>query len=319
MKPNKVILNGETLIDLTADTVTPDKLAVGVTAHDKSGNQIVGTLIAGGGGAVTLFTPSISLQSVTSVLTITDDNGGFAQGYNLYANDNLITVLTSKTATLTDYIEHTETLNIKVQAVGTNFNSSEFSNVAEWAYVNVNGTPGLAYSVSGTDVACTGIGTAVATNIEIASEYNGLPVKYIDPRAFNENQTITSVVIPYSVSLVKDLAFRKCINLILVDMSDGVTQLRTSAFYGCVSLKNIFIPKTVTRIDTGAFGGCTSLKRVDMSNHESIPTLGSTDVFSSTHTDLQIKVPASLIDEWKNASNWSDLASKIVTEFTNEV
>lgn len=43
MARNKVIYNGETLIDLTADTVTADKLAEGVTAHDKSGAVITGT------------------------------------------------------------------------------------------------------------------------------------------------------------------------------------------------------------------------------------------------------------------------------------
>lgn len=40
---NKVVYDGEVLIDLTADTVTPDKLAKGITAHDKSGATITGT------------------------------------------------------------------------------------------------------------------------------------------------------------------------------------------------------------------------------------------------------------------------------------
>lgn len=40
---NKVIYNGTVLIDLTPDTVTPDKILVGYTAHDKSGNTITGT------------------------------------------------------------------------------------------------------------------------------------------------------------------------------------------------------------------------------------------------------------------------------------
>lgn len=40
---NKVAFGGNTLIDLTADTITPDKLAYGVTAHDKSGAPITGT------------------------------------------------------------------------------------------------------------------------------------------------------------------------------------------------------------------------------------------------------------------------------------
>ena len=40
---NKIIINGRTLIDLTGDTITESDLAVGVTAHDKSGALITGT------------------------------------------------------------------------------------------------------------------------------------------------------------------------------------------------------------------------------------------------------------------------------------
>lgn len=40
---NKVIYGGKVLIDLTGDTISVDKLAKGVTAHDKSGATITGT------------------------------------------------------------------------------------------------------------------------------------------------------------------------------------------------------------------------------------------------------------------------------------
>lgn len=40
--PNKVIYNGNTLIDLTQDTITPSRLISGYTAHDASGAPIVG-------------------------------------------------------------------------------------------------------------------------------------------------------------------------------------------------------------------------------------------------------------------------------------
>ena len=44
MAVNKVIYGGETVIDLTGDTVTADKMLSGVTAHDKSGKAITGTI-----------------------------------------------------------------------------------------------------------------------------------------------------------------------------------------------------------------------------------------------------------------------------------
>ena len=42
---NQVIVNGETILDLSADTVTPAKLVEGATAHNRSGASITGTLI----------------------------------------------------------------------------------------------------------------------------------------------------------------------------------------------------------------------------------------------------------------------------------
>lgn len=46
-KVNKIVVNGETKLDLTGDTVTPEKLAQGATAHDKAGVKITGTLKPG--------------------------------------------------------------------------------------------------------------------------------------------------------------------------------------------------------------------------------------------------------------------------------
>ena len=45
---NQIIVNGETILDLRSDTVTPATLQKGYTAHDKSGTKITGTLIATG-------------------------------------------------------------------------------------------------------------------------------------------------------------------------------------------------------------------------------------------------------------------------------
>ena len=42
MAYNKIIYGSKTLIDLTSDTVSEDTLAVGITAHDKSGTAITG-------------------------------------------------------------------------------------------------------------------------------------------------------------------------------------------------------------------------------------------------------------------------------------
>lgn len=80
MRVNKVIYGTETLIDLTNDSVTPETLKKGVTAHDKSGEVITGTL------EETSYIEYILLsQTITgikefsddSVVTITDSETGY--------------------------------------------------------------------------------------------------------------------------------------------------------------------------------------------------------------------------------------------------
>lgn len=50
MSVNKVEYFGKVLIDLTQDSVTPETLAKGTTAHNAKGEVITGTMESGGGG-----------------------------------------------------------------------------------------------------------------------------------------------------------------------------------------------------------------------------------------------------------------------------
>ena len=54
MAVNKVEINGEVKLDLTQDTVTAAKLVQGETAHDASGELIVGTMANNGAIAKTI-------------------------------------------------------------------------------------------------------------------------------------------------------------------------------------------------------------------------------------------------------------------------
>lgn len=60
---NKVIYGNSTLIDLTSDTVTADKVLSGYTAHDASGASITGT--AGASVSGTNLTIPSSMGSVS--------------------------------------------------------------------------------------------------------------------------------------------------------------------------------------------------------------------------------------------------------------
>ena len=78
---NKVALaNGTVLIDLISDTVTAGSVLAGVTAHDKSGAKITGTLFANFQDSMEL-TDSITDSSGNAVI---DSSGSRITGIRKY-------------------------------------------------------------------------------------------------------------------------------------------------------------------------------------------------------------------------------------------
>ncbi|MBQ9383557.1 MAG: hypothetical protein IJT87_04920 [Ruminiclostridium sp.] len=69
MAISKVCFGNNTLIDLTADTVTASALAQGYTAHNAAGQLITGTGSGGGGGYVNIF-PSVCMISASNGVTV---------------------------------------------------------------------------------------------------------------------------------------------------------------------------------------------------------------------------------------------------------
>lgn len=81
MAVNKVVYGTTTLIDLTEDTVTADKLAAGETAHDAAGELITGTMeSSGAAGDYEDFRliNTVNISDPVSQIEFTSDSGGAA-------------------------------------------------------------------------------------------------------------------------------------------------------------------------------------------------------------------------------------------------
>ena len=160
-------------------------------------------------------------------------------------------------------------------------------------------------------------------------------VTMITNNAFSYCYSLTSITIPDSVTNIVNYAFYNCYSLSLITIPNGVTNIANSAFYNCYSLTsitipdsvtsiagNVFyncyslvsitIPDSVTNIASRAFNNCYSVAFYDFTACTSVPTLSNTNAFSSIAADCQIRVPASLVDAWKAATNWSTYANYIV-------
>lgn len=97
-----------------------------------------------------------------------------------------------------------------------------------------------------------------------------------------------------------------------IEIGNGITSIGNSAFYSCYSLASITIPNGITSIGDSTFHNCRGVAFYDFTACTTVPTLASTNAFTGIPADCQICVPASLVDAWKAATNWSNYASHIV-------
>ncbi|SFB88140.1 leucine-rich repeat protein [Ruminococcus albus] len=126
--------------------------------------------------------------------------------------------------------------------------------------------------------------------IEIPGEINGAVVTSIGEDAFDYyNPYIKSIVIPDSVTVIKegafdclfelesitlpknlkyidDRAFEQCRKIKNIVIPDGVKTIGYYAFSGCESIESLVIPDSVEFIDKGAFSYCMNLKSITLSD-----------------------------------------------------
>ncbi len=103
----------------------------------------------------------------------------------------------------------------------------------------------------GTITGYTGAGGVV----DIPSKIGGVPVVVIGSGAFENKSTITSLVIPDSVTLIYDKAFQRMSSLESAKIGNGVTYVGDSAFQNNSKLATVSIGSRVTTIGASAFDG----------------------------------------------------------------
>ncbi len=81
-----------------------------------------------------------------------------------------------------------------------------------------------------------------------------------------DGKEIKDLIIPNSVTSIKDLAFEGCSGLTSVTFPNSMTSISYYTFEGCSGLTSVTIPNTITSIEEGAFYGCSSLTSVTLPN-----------------------------------------------------
>lgn len=140
----------------------------------------------------------------------------------------------------------------------------------------------------------------------------GKQIVTIGYRAFYYCKNITTITLLGTTKEIQDYAFSECSGISAVNFSNSLESVGQYAFNKCTSLTSLNFPASLTSFGRSVFYYCSALNLVDFSKHTTIPSLGSQYVFQGTASDLVIKVPSALLDEWKAADKWSTLSDKIV-------
>lgn len=97
--------------------------------------------------------------------------------------------------------------------------------------------------------------------LEIPEEIDGETIIGIGSRAFSDNEYLTYITLPKTVTTIGTAAFSGCTALKSISM-ENVTQFGDRTFYNCSALEEAVIAEGAETLPTDMFSGCTALKSV---------------------------------------------------------
>lgn len=133
------------------------------------------------------------------------------------------------------------------------------------------------------------------------------------------NAAVTTAYATYALERVHIKAvngrvgnFSSTVSLLEATIPADATTFIAAAFQGDHALRRVTCLGDIASIPAQVFQRCYPLRFVDLTHCTAVPTLANVNAFDETHPQLEIRVPASLADAWKAATNWSSLADHIV-------
>ena len=113
----------------------------------------------------------------------------------------------------------------------------------------------------------------IASWCKISFESSDANPLYYAQNLYLSGEKLENLIIPESVTSIKDYAFYGCSGLTSVTIGNSVTSIGGSAFYCCSGLTSLTIPNSVTSIGGSAFYGCSGLTSVTIG--KSVTSIGN--------------------------------------------
>lgn len=265
---------------LQSKSATPKTTAQTITA-DSSYDGLSSVSISAVTSSIDSNIKAENIKSGVSILGVT---GTLEEGGSSSGEDDLFNSLANRTIT--------EVSNSNLTLVG----DYAFYNCKKLVSVNLPNA--------------TTINTAAFRGCTSLSEINIPNVVSIGTNVFMNCSSITEMSLS-GVSTINTSLFYSCTSLESVNFPDA-TSVKNDAFRGCTKLKTVEIP-SVTSINAQAFLNCSALEKIIL-NSETVCTLANVNAFNGSsiaNGTGYVYVRDTLLEEYKNYSNWSTYAAQI--------
>ena len=233
----------------------------------------------------------VNISSIESWLNIDFENrysNPLCNDCNLYLNDKLITdlIIPNGISTIKDFAFYSFS-SLKSVVIPNSITSIE-----DLAFYNCSSLETIVVPNSIESVGeyafqnCISLNKVIISSIESWCSIDfcnstSNPLSYANNLYLND-ELVTELVIPGSVSLVNNYAFIGCFSITSVRFLDGVESIGGSAFNGCLNLKRIIMTSSIKKIGSLSFSNCELIDYVVLSN--SIEKIES----APFHADIKI-------------------------------
>ena len=220
------------------------------------------------GNAVFSGCPNLTSVTINSNAIVNKSYSDSNNFKNIFGAQVRIYILGEGITGIGDYAfqNYTGLASVTIPNSVTSIGYSAFSGCSGLTSVNI---PNSVTSIeSNAFDGCTGLtkvniaDIAAWCNIAFGSSTSN-PLYYAQ-RLYLDNAEVKNLVIPNSVTSIRDYTFYNCSSLTSVTIPNSVTSIGRSAFSGCSSLTSVTIPDSVTYIFDGAFAGCRGLTSVNI-------------------------------------------------------
>ena len=134
----------------------------------------------------------------------------------------------------------------------------------------------------------------------------------IKPYAFSNYSFLASVIIPSSVKTIYVGAFEYCTGLVSITIPNSVTSIEAQAFDNCIGLTSMTIPNSVTSIESNAFRNCEGLTSLTIGN--SVVSIGE-NAFSHCTGLTAVVIPNSVTEMGEGAfEQCTNLESVVISD-----